>query len=581
MVYTSIEGFPLKKEDLQQIINNWSKNFPSTQLSLTKELLSVYPLPIKGIYSFVFGSIELNLFFMRLDQALSEFQPKGKAQFDCLFLDGFSPSKNQTMWHSTSIRQLSFLCKQGATFSTFTAASKVRRNLINCGFLVNRQKGYGRKREMLTGTMQREKYSPYKSKTPWYQPSTINKLASKPVVIIGGGVAGCATANALAQQGIDCQIIEHETRLGGTCSPLKRSLYSPHLTADFNVSSQFYWHAYQHLEQYLHATPQVSHKQSGIFFIADSEVREKYLSAAYTMFAKSDVACTWLAENQSQASTGIAIDHPGLFLKSGGWLDGSSLCENLSNHEAIQTLTSTTVENLHYAHNAWVIETNTGVIESSHVVLCTGWAVRLLERFNLCRLDTIKGQTTSITNLPPINELKTILNNGHYLIPGINTSDNIIVGASYDKLACPNIVPDIKTDIENLSAFKKINTAISASIDHQLEILSKCKKSNSSAGIRLSTRDHLPIIGPVPDMECFHSHYSKVIQTGRLKDCPEPAYLPGLFVNSAHGSRGVTASILSGKLISTMITGKFRPLPSSILEAVHPARFFVRDQLGK
>ena len=579
LVYTSIEGFPLKKIDLRQIINNWARHFPASQLALTSEVLEVYPQPIKGIYQFQFGSIELNLFFMRLDQALSEFRPKGKAQFDCLFLDGFSPAKNAAMWHSSSLRQLSFLCKQGATFSTFTAASRVRRELTHCGFLISRQKGYGRKREMLTGTMQRKKYTVFKPKTPWYHHSPDKQAISKAVVIIGGGVAGCATANALAQQGINCLVLEQNKELGGTSGRLKRSLYSPHLSADFNLSSQFYWHAYHHLSQYLLATPEVTHDQSGIFFIADNDNRKKYLSAVHRLFENLDTANRWLVEKQSQDSIGISIDHPGLFSKEGGWLNGHSLCENLVNHNAIRSRTSTAVENILGRNDSWVIETSTGAIESSHVVFCTGWATDLIERFKLCRLDKIKGQTTSIAGHEAINPLNTILNNGHYLIPGTLESDTITVGASYQKISRSEFTADVNADIENLSAFKNINLNASRSLNDQLEILRKNKKSDSSTGIRLCTRDHLPILGPVPDMEFFINNYTQVIQSGRLKNCPSPKNVPGLFVNTAHGSRGVTASILSGKLISAMITGKFIPLPGYILEALHPARFFVRDQI--
>ena len=317
LVYTSIEGFPLKREDLKLIIDHWQFDF-----ALTSELLDVYPLPVKGIYCFKFDSIELNLIFMRLDQALAEFEPKGSALFDCLFLDGFAPAKNETMWHPVSLRRLSYLCKQDATFSTFTAASKVRHCMVHCGFTVTRQKGFGRKRQMLTGTMECKKYPQYKPRAPWYHFSTPDRKIRMPVVIIGGGVAGCASAHALAQQGIRSIIIEQSANPGGTAAGLKRSLYSPSLSADFNMASKFYWAAYHHLHQYLKSRSGILHEQCGVFFVADSETRYKNLSAVYSMLKVFDKNFIWLSKDETQARTGIAINYPGLFTDYGGWLDG-------------------------------------------------------------------------------------------------------------------------------------------------------------------------------------------------------------------------------------------------------------------
>ena len=42
--------------------------------------------------------------------------------------------------------------RPGGTFATYAAAGRVRRALEAAGFRVTRAPGYGRKREMLTGT---------------------------------------------------------------------------------------------------------------------------------------------------------------------------------------------------------------------------------------------------------------------------------------------------------------------------------------------------------------------------------------------------------------------------------------------
>ena len=576
LTYTSIEGFPLSLENLSLIISKWPVEFP-----FTRELLDDYPLPVKGIYSFQFDSIELNLIFMPLDRALDEYEPKGVTLFDCLFLDGFSPAKNEAMWHPANLRRLSYLCHQGASFSTFTAASDVRRCLMHCGFNVIRQKGFGRKRQMLTGIMDRSTQIGYKPRAPWYHYRHCKSEINSPVTIIGGGVAGCASANALARRGIKCLIIEQADDIGGTVGRLDRSLYSPYLSADFNLASQFYWLAYHHLVKELRNIPADYHQQCGVLFIADDDQRKRFLSAAYHLLKNFENDFLWISENETESITGLSIGYPGLFTRYGGWLNGQYLCRHLIRDTRIALKKRTTVSRLDRTNQGWQIQTNTQTVHSKYVVICTGWANHLIDPYDLGRFDTIKGQATSLTTNLKDDALKVVLNNGHYVIPGSSRSNDMIVGASFEKPALQSDPPTINADMDNLSAIRHLNAGMAKTIDAKIEQLRTGKRSCSHSGLRLTTRDHLPLIGPVPDIKFFRASYPQVIQSGRLKNCPDPQYIPGLFVNTAHGSRGVTASLLSGRLISALITGGHRPLTRSLFEAVHPARFFVRDLQNK
>ncbi len=71
---------------------------------------------------------------------------------DAWFLDGFSPAKNPEMWQPALFAQMARLSTSDTTFATFTSAGKVRRGLQEAGFRVNKQAGFGKKREMLTGS---------------------------------------------------------------------------------------------------------------------------------------------------------------------------------------------------------------------------------------------------------------------------------------------------------------------------------------------------------------------------------------------------------------------------------------------
>lgn len=70
---------------------------------------------------------------------------------DAWYFDGFSPAKNPEMWSAEVFARAFALTRPGGTFSTYTSAGWVRRNLEAAGFAVNKVRGFGNKREMLTG----------------------------------------------------------------------------------------------------------------------------------------------------------------------------------------------------------------------------------------------------------------------------------------------------------------------------------------------------------------------------------------------------------------------------------------------
>jgi tRNA 5-methylaminomethyl-2-thiouridine biosynthesis bifunctional protein len=70
---------------------------------------------------------------------------------DAWFLDGFAPARNPAMWSMEVIARIAAATAVDGTFSTFTAASDVRRLLQTHGFQVQKAPGFGNKREMLYG----------------------------------------------------------------------------------------------------------------------------------------------------------------------------------------------------------------------------------------------------------------------------------------------------------------------------------------------------------------------------------------------------------------------------------------------
>jgi tRNA U34 5-methylaminomethyl-2-thiouridine-forming methyltransferase MnmC len=69
------------------------------------------------------------------------------------FLDGFAPARNPAMWSPDLLAAVARGSTPGATVATYSAAGAVRRGLAAAGFAMEKRPGFGRKREMLVGTL--------------------------------------------------------------------------------------------------------------------------------------------------------------------------------------------------------------------------------------------------------------------------------------------------------------------------------------------------------------------------------------------------------------------------------------------
>ncbi len=137
LTFTSFEQYPLAPEQIGRALAVWPDlgDLASTlldQLSTTQ---------------YQFGNVALNLILGDARTTL----PQWSGSADAWYLDGFSPAKNPQLWELDLMHEVFDHTKVGGTFSTYTAAGFVRRNLQQAGFDVRRVQGYGGKRERLQG----------------------------------------------------------------------------------------------------------------------------------------------------------------------------------------------------------------------------------------------------------------------------------------------------------------------------------------------------------------------------------------------------------------------------------------------
>ncbi|MFO1340599.1 MAG: FAD-dependent 5-carboxymethylaminomethyl-2-thiouridine(34) oxidoreductase MnmC [Burkholderiaceae bacterium] len=89
-------------------------------------------------------------------------------------------------------------------------------------------------------------------------------------------------------------------------------------------------------------------------------------------------------------------------------------------------------------------------------------------------------------------------------------------------------------------------------------------------GWRVGLDDRLPVVGPVP------ARGEALQGAHRLEQPRQVPRVAGLYVLAGLGSRGITWAPLLADTLAAWVTGAPSPLPSSLLDAVDPARFVSR-----
>jgi tRNA 5-methylaminomethyl-2-thiouridine biosynthesis bifunctional protein len=151
--------------------------------------------------------------------------------------------------------------------------------------------------------------------------------------------------------------------------------------------------------------------------------------------------------------------------------------------------------------------------------------------------------------------------------------DEHTVGASFDlHNRFQGVTPE--EHIGNLNRLREISADLAERL--QVDRLDPADL-HGRAAYRCTSPDYLPLVGPLADPPAFAERYAVLARDARqVPDAPCP-WLDGLYVNLAHGSRGVVTAPLCGELLAAWLENEPLPLPLAVAEACHPNRFPLRQ----
>jgi len=566
--YVAVECDPLVPADIARTLGMWPE-LVRYRASLLAQWADLPP----GWHRFVFGGGRLTLTLLVGD--VRAVLPRLDARVDAWFLDGFAPARNPAMWQPDVLAHVARLAHPGATCATYTVAGEVRRGLEAAGFAVEKTPGFGRKREMLRGKLRtppRQAWRP-----PWLAHPAPHS-GERRAIVIGGGLAGASTAASLAARGWAITLMDRHGTLAAEASgnPVG-ALYarlSPHGTALAELATAG-------LEYTARTLPAIG-LEHGIDFDPcgvlqlehDAPERVRQARLAHQGWPTAFLARLDRAEASARA--GVAVPSGGLFFPRAGWVRPPALCRALATHPSVRIALGRAASGLRRSGGDWEVLDRTDPIARAPVVViaASGASTAFAEAAHL-PLRLIRGQLTLVPETPRSRALRTVLCGEGYIAPAVDGVH--CIGATH-RFRDASTGVTAAEHAENLAKLAALAPALSRALGaDRLD----AEQLAGRAGLRCSSPDYLPIIGPVVDAAAFAGAYARLAHDATLEIDTASPWLDGLYVNAAHGSRGLATAPLSGELLAAYLDDEPAPLPASLLEALHPSRFLLRGLIRR
>ena len=569
--YLSVEKFPLAPADMARALASWPSLKP-----LADSLLEQYPGLVPGQHRLVHdrGRLTLDLWWEDIEETLTDLASHGRPLVDAWYLDGFAPARNAQMWQPAVLRSVARLSRPGASFATFTAAGEVRRQLSGAGFAVEKTAGFGRKRECLRGRLGAPVPPvPAAPSIPaWDLPAT-QPAAPERAIVLGAGLAGCTMAAALARRGVEVFLLDQAALAGAGSGNEQGVIYTRlsrrHSTlTDFSVQSfRFSTAFYRNLFAEGALAQGIDGDLCGSFHQSANSQDMTALSAALhgvPEFAR--------VIDAAEASAILGIDQPaaGYWFPRSGWLHPAALCRVLAAHPLIRLQAHCGAISLHPIATGWRATAADGrAWDAPCAVIAAGTACGGLLGLDWLPLQSIRGQTTTLPSDDPYRRLRAVLCHEGYIAPARNGAH--CIGATFNL----NDTDPAARPRDHLANQAGLARAVPAWRE-QLERLDP-GALDGRVGFRCTSPDYLPLAGPVPDRQAFLNDFAGLRRNAKLAISQPGQYLQGLYLSTAHGSRGLTSTPLAAELLASQICGEPPPISRELCRALAPARFIIRD----
>ncbi|HEX3139093.1 MAG TPA: tRNA (5-methylaminomethyl-2-thiouridine)(34)-methyltransferase MnmD, partial [Rhizobacter sp.] len=308
LMFISLEQNPFTADDLRRA------HAHSPAASLASELIAGWPPLTHNLHTLQFENGQVQL-MLALGDA-NTWLPELVAQVDAFYLDGFAPASNPLMWQPQVFKALARLAAPQATLATWTAASGVREGLLTAGFDPRNAPGGGGKRDITLA-----RYAP--AFAPRGSPSRLPGPTGRRqhALVIGAGLAGCATAAALAAQGWTSRVYDRQPLPADETSGNPGGLFHGIVNAQDGTHARFNRAAALHAHRAVSCALQggaVAGSVQGLLRLDQADATG--MNAVLSRLGLPPDYVRAVAPAETSSLSGLVINQSAWFYPGGGWV---------------------------------------------------------------------------------------------------------------------------------------------------------------------------------------------------------------------------------------------------------------------
>ncbi|MSP86865.1 MAG: FAD-dependent oxidoreductase [Methylotenera sp.] len=386
-------------------------------------------------------------------------------------------------------------------------------------------------------------------------------MRTKMAIVIGGGIAGCSSAYALAQRGIQVTLLERRASIASEASGNPQAMLYPRLSGD-DTASQFSLASYHYSLNFFKTLDLLpaDFNVCGMLQLGFNTRELARIQKVAAYFASADWL-NYVTADQASALAGIALAHDALYFPQAAWVNPQSLCLRLARHKNILIKTLTNANKLLKNNDVFEVYSNDQCIEKADVVIIANAneAQNMGLDLNL-RTQSIRGQVSLVNASARSSALNTIICSDGYLCPAQQTQH--CLGATFST-ENTDIAIDVLDHQANLARLKVLSMTLYDDLKDQI--------SGGRVSFRCTSADYFPLAGELCDSAALKSKPPR--HNAQAASLP---WIKGLYLNIAHGSRGFTSAPLCAELLACFICDETPPLPDALAGLLNPNRFLLR-----
>jgi glycine oxidase len=357
------------------------------------------------------------------------------------------------------------------------------------------------------------------------------------IVVVGGGIIGCAVGHELARRGADVQIVDMRG-IGRGATQASAGILAPYIEGHLDSLLRLAVRSLALYDGFIaraseDAEQSIEYERSGSLQVATTETAAMELAIAARRCAHEGIAHQLMPGHEARRLEAALSPRliSALLLPMHGYVRASELTGALAAaavRRGAEMITAS-VEEISARTAGVAVKTNSGTIEGDVVVLAAGsWSSRLPPMAPPVR--PVRGQLLHLHfSDRPLS--RVIWGSDCYLVPWRNGA--LLVGAT---------VEDVGFD--ETATVAGVSSLLQASMD-LVPAAASARFEAVRVGLRPGTPDELPLVGPASTM-------------------------PGVYYATGHYRNGVLLAPLTAKLAADLIVEGAR---GPELDLVRPDRF--------